>query len=293
MTKRVLVVGDFINDILVKSEAAARLDTDVHARIQNHPGGSAANFACWLAAEGFSVDLVARVSEEEHSALSGQIRGWGVNPKLQSDSIAPTGAIVALVEGNHRTFYTQRGANDNLDLSQIDELGSYDLAYISGYTIAASKDPSKVEKFFSKLKTEGVPIAVDPGSAGFIADFSPVRFMEIIEGVDYLFPSLEEGRLLSGEDNPEIIAKFLSERVVHSVVTLAENGAVYCSGEALHLVPALNVEVVDPTGAGDAFAAGFIAKSITGKSPEASLKHAMLLGARAVGNLGGRPLHGN
>ncbi|MEY3561368.1 MAG: hypothetical protein RL068_520 [Actinomycetota bacterium] len=289
MSPRVLVIGDLINDIVVNALAPTRPDTDTHARIEVKPGGSAANFACWLASLGVETTLASRVAAADVTAITADLATWNVAAALQADENEPTGAIVVLVEGNLRTFYTQRGANAKLQLDQLPAFSGFDLVYISGYTIASQPDPEVFRRFISQLQAAGVQVAVDPGSAGFIADYSPVRFLEAVHGVDYLFPSLAEGRLLSGEDQPEIIAKFFSQRARHTVLTMGDQGAIHCHNDQLNFGQALESVVVDPIGAGDAFAAGFLATILEGQDSSNALQVGLKLGAKAVGIAGGRP----
>lgn len=284
----VLVVGDVIDDILVRPKGPIRANTDVDSEIRVAPGGSAANFACWMASLSAKVNFVGRVSQADVQKHTTNLESYGVAPHLQADEKLPTGSIVVLVEGEERTFLTDRGANKNLDVSLIPDELFGDLVYISGYSLLSLSD-RVVKDLISRAHKLGARVACDPGSAGFIDDFGVARFLDALAGVDILLPNLEEGRLLSGEDRPELICGFLSERFETVALTMGNQGCAIQSGDEFLRVEATEAEVVDPTGAGDAFAAAFLAALRSGKDLQASAAAGIRQGAIAVTLAGGRP----
>jgi len=282
------VVGDVIDDILVRPKAPLRPDTDVASEIISKPGGSAANFACWMASLRKDVNFVGRVGQNDLVRHTENLKDFGVIPNLQSESEKATGSIVVLVEGQHRTFLTDRGANQNLDVSKIDDSLFGDLVYLSGYSLLSlSKDA--VQGLIARAHDLGSKVACDPGSAGFIQDFGVKNFLEALAGVDILLPNLEEGRLLSGEDRADLITGFLAERFETVALTMGVEGCAVQSGNLFESVPAISAEVVDPTGAGDAFSAGFLDGLLSSKSLSEAASSGVKLGAKAVTLLGGRP----
>jgi sugar/nucleoside kinase (ribokinase family) len=283
------VIGDLIDDTVVRPLSKARKDTDTHALIETRPGGGAGNFASWLATLDVTVDLVCRIAQKDLVEQQLKAKSYGINPLFQADQIHPTGAIIAIVDAETRSFFTQRGANDFLELDQIANLESYDLVYLSGYTIASQKRPEAVTEFLEACKRSKVSVAIDPGSAGFISDYSVGSFMEIIAGADYLFPSLEEGALISGFNEPRPIIDALAKSFGTVVLKLGAQGALYKSQDTLIEVQPIDVSAIDPTGAGDAFAAGFIAQLLNDQAPNKALRQAAILGALAVTIIGGRP----
>lgn len=288
--KKVLVIGDVIDDIVVRPKGLIRTDTDTDSEIQITSGGSAANFACWLAKFGIQPTLYARVNQRDGSRFESELKAFGVDTELQLDSELPTGAIVVIAEGQTRTFLTQRGANKNLDLTPaISNLEQYDLVYISGYSIVGSSSPALVAELIEKAQSAGVKIACDPGSAGFLSDFGLQNFLHLTAGIDYLLPSLEEGKVLSGEDRAEVIADFLLQHYKSVVITQGAAGALYASAEEKIRADAKQADLVDATGAGDAFAAGFLAATLKGQSITDALELATKTGAIAVTLVGGRP----
>lgn len=299
---RALVIGDVIDDILVRPLGPIRPDTDTAAEIAAHPGGSGANFACWLAKAkslaktgelaDLEVTFIGRVAAADLQRHSDVLRGYGVHPALQVDKEAPTGAIVVIAEPESRSFLTSRGANLNLDLDAISarELEGVDLLYVSGYSLFGVAQATQFARLVARAHAAGCRIAIDPGSASFIAEFGVPRFLDLLNGVDVLLPNLEEGRVLSGEHRAELIASHLAERFDEVVLTLGADGVQLALPEQqTQHVKAFTADAVDPTGAGDAFAAGYLAGRLSGRDPEASALIGARLGAIAVTLVGGRP----
>jgi sugar/nucleoside kinase (ribokinase family) len=284
---RALVVGDVIEDILVMPHSAIRADTDTPSTIRVSFGGSGANFACWLASEKVEVELVARVGHSDKARVESDLQAYGVTPSLQFDQELPTGSIVVLVEGQQRSFLTDRGANTTLDTSAIKTFP--ELLYLSGYSLFGSISETEFAGLIASAKAAGSMVVLDPGSAGFINDFGVGKFLTVTQGVDLVTPSLEEGRILTGEDRPEVIAAALAERYPMVALTLGERGVVIAQGESVQRLDAFAADLVDATGAGDAFAAGLVAKLLAGSSFEDAAKHGVRRGAVAVTLVGGRP----
>lgn len=281
------MVGDVIDDILVIPKGEIRLDTDTNSNIQQQPGGSAANFACWIASLGVETHFVGRVGSGDLERHSQILRDYKVIPHLQVDQERQTGRIVVLVQGQQRSFLTDRGANRNLDLSAIPEELFGDALYISGYTVF-DQSVETMQQLIKRAKAHGL-VACDPGSAGYIADHSVHTFLASIAGVDLLLPSLEEGRILSAESRPEIVAALLGEWFPQVALTMGEDGVQLQSQTVAEHIPAIAADLVDATGAGDAFAASLLAETLKGKDFSQAAHNAVRFAAKAVTKLGGRP----
>src|SRR5210317_208298 len=275
--KRVVVLGDVIEDIIVISDSARQLNTDNPSEISSKPGGSGANFAVWLASLGVEVELVARVGASDRARLTNYFETKLVIAKLEPDDKLHTGKIVVLVEGNNRTFFTDRGANHGLTAKSAD-LSKTDVLYLSGYAVM-SMGIQRTQELIEKAGSVGVLVAVDPGSKIFISQFGAPEFLEAISGSDFIFPNADEYELLSKQAN-------LKELFPEVIVTSGEEGA-----EVLGLAksPAFEVEVIDSTGAGDAFAAKYLAQRLAGLEVVDALRDANAFAAQAVTKPGGQP----
>ena len=273
--KKVVVIGDVIEDIIVISNGDRKANTDNPSSIQTTPGGSGANFAVWLASLSVETELIARISIKDKERLENYFKSVKVIPGLQTDQNLETGKIVVLVEGNQRTFFTDRAANKNLEKSK---LPTCDLLYVSGYSVL-SLGKVQTQELINSVKQAGCLVAVDPGSTSFIDGFGVNNFLEAIQGTDIIFPNEEEYTLLSKDHQ-------LTSLFPEIVVTKGEQGAELVG---IAHVEARKVQAVDPTGAGDAFAAKYIAERLSGSSPIEALEFANDFAALAVTRPGGQP----
>lgn len=283
-----LVVGDLIEDIIVLSKTSIAEDTDNTAEIHATLGGSATNFAVWGSSLGLETFLMARVGKGESAKFTKQLADKGVRAYLQEDKELPTGRIVVLSDGERRTFYTDRGANAKLEVHLIPTEALGDVLFISGYTVL-SIGTEGTQKLIQLAQSHGMTVFVDPGSESFIEDYGAKYFLEAIEGADVLLPNLAEARLLSGEQSPAAAADWLNRKFKLVVVTMGDQGAYVRNATTAEQVPAKRVEVVDTTGAGDAFAAMFIRQILAGATPLDAAKEACEFASQAVSLVGGQP----
>lgn len=289
---RIVVVGDVINDIVVVPRGEVRPDTDTPSTIRMRGGGSGANTAVWLGSLGAPVDFVGCVGLDDLEAHERQFREAGVEPHLELGAGLPTGTIVILVDGERRTMLTERGANSALTSSAVsdDLLADAAVLHISGYSILDGFGVPGTRDLIDRAATAGVPVSVTPGSYGYISDFGVDRFFEAVEGTTVLFPNLAEGELLSGESDPERIGAALRERFEIVVLTMGAEGLMVFEGDAHTHVPAPRIQhIVDPTGAGDALAAGFLERWVTTRDAVAAASAGAFVAARAIMVIGGRP----
>jgi sugar/nucleoside kinase (ribokinase family) len=288
---RIVVFGDVIDDVIATPNGVIRADTDTPAIIERRGGGSAANTATWLATLGLSVDFVGRVGVLDLERHTRVLRDAGVRAMLAGDHILPTGTIVIIVDGDKRSMLTERGANAALDPDAVSEaiLDGASALHFTGYSLFGKSETSGFTRLIKRAKSRGVHVSVDAGSAGFLADFGPNRFLSAIAGVDLLFPSLDEGRALTDLEEPAAIAQKLAKKFPVVALTLGIGGVIVASnGEQQHfeVIPA---RTVDPTGAGDAFSAGFLGEWIRSRDRRASAEAGAALAAKAVAVIGGRP----
>ena len=281
---RILVIGDVIEDLIVIPESAIRKNTDTKAKIEKTLGGQAANVASWLSYLGIDITFIGCVAISDRLRLEAELSQHGVKTQLQL-STKPTGSLVVLVEGESRSMLTDRGANLDLDLESIDPSG-YGIVYLSGYSLLG-KTRTQLAALSSKIKAAGALLAIDPGSHGFIKDHGVDQFRELISFADIVFPNQQEQDLLGLAGNAPL-----------TVVTRGKQGASahWSTGEQLE-VSGKETGLLDPTGAGDAFCAGFLARLLAEPNYAAlgqeavlkALEWAVEIGAKAVSFIGARP----
>ena len=289
---RFVVVGDVMSDFVVVPRGPLRHDTDTPATIRPRPGGSGANTAAWLGVLGRRVDFVGAIGSDAVPQHEAAFRDAGVEPHLTVEPGIPTGVLIITVDGNERSMLTDRGANA---LQRPERVGDELLAgaavlHLSGYSITGAFGAAGAEELIRRARALGVAVSVSAGSASFIGDFGAEAFLEAIAGADVLLANLQEGRLLSGRDEPEAAAAALLERFPVVAVTAGPRGSVVADRRTPpRAVPAHAVRLLDPSGAGDAYAAGFLSSWAEGRDVAAAAELGTFTAARAVVVHGGRP----
>ncbi|MFT6772902.1 MAG: sugar/nucleoside kinase (ribokinase family) [Paracoccaceae bacterium] len=282
----VVVIGDVMRDVLVRPDGPLIHGADRRAQILHAPGGSGANQAVWLAAAGVPVRFAARVGAADHAAIAGDMRAVGVDARLGADPDAPTGAIVALIDpGGERSFYTSRGANDRLCPADLppDLLDGAGLLHVSGYALVEEGPRAAVAALIALAHARGIPVSVDPGSASFLAEIGAERFLNATAGAALCCLNLDEAAALGG----------LGPLAARYRTLVIKNGGgpaqVRIGGEQVAQASPALTPVIDTTGAGDAFLAGFLAALRKGAGVDDCLAAAHAMAARAVGRIGARP----
>ena len=258
----VLVVGDVINDVLVRPLAAVTIDSDTRSQIVRRPGGSAANLACWLGRQGNDVVFVGRVGSSDHAFHTEFLARFGVDARLAIDTEAETGTIVIIVdELGRRTMLTDRAANLNLVPADVPSslLEGASLLHITGYSLFEPAVRETMLEILACARLSDTPISVDPSSVSLLHDVGVENFLAWTAGAELAFPNRDESAALTGTSDPMLAAVRLTEHYRIAVVTLDGDGAVVaCRGSEPVLVPAERVNALDSTGAGDSFCAGFL-----------------------------------
>ncbi len=283
---RVVVLGDLMVDVVATASVPLARGSDAPARVRDHGGGSGANVAAWL---GAGAVLVCCVGDDAagRAPIPGVCFRGVVHPTL------PTGTCITIVEPDgERTFLPDRGANAALrpeDLPDVFRAGDH--LHLSGYALL-DEGPARAAALeaLARARATGMTISVDPASSAPLAAVGPERFLRWIDGADLLLPNADEARILTGEEDPERAALALAAPGAEVVLTLGVGGALWTDGARVVRAPALPVAgAIDTTGAGDAFAAGWLGARLRGARVEEALAAACALAARAVAVPGGRP----
>ncbi|GGU20739.1 carbohydrate kinase family protein [Streptomyces lavendofoliae] len=295
MSGALLVVGDVVTDVVARHRAPLAPATDTAAEIRTLPGGAGANVACWAARAGCAdVRLLGRVGTDDRAAWHEErLRLAGVRPSLVRDAGAPTATVVVLVDAAaERTFLTDSGAAFRLAPGDWSPtlLDGVSHLHLSGYLFFAGVSRETARLALATARERGVPVSVDPASAGFVGELGVAPFLASVAGADVFLPNAGEAALLTGLVGPEEAAAALSRRFPLVAVTTGAAGALVAeAGRVVARVAAPAVRAVDSTGAGDAFTGAFLAARLSGAGPVAAAEAGCRAGAVAVTVLGGRP----
>lgn len=304
---RFVVVGQWMTDVVASLPGPLREGTDTPAHVVVVGGGAAANTAAWLAHAGHRVVLVGRIGDDLLGrAGRAELEAEGVECSLVVDPHLPSGTCVVLVAPDgERTMVPDAGANENLapqDLAD-DLFVTGDHLHLSGYTLLRDGSRMAGLSALDRARLRGMTTSVDVASAGPIADVGPARFLSWIAGIDVLLANESEAALLAGlpaprdDDDPataragaELAARTLCGSVGTTVVKLGALGSFLMGPDGVAVqADAVPVDVVDTTGAGDAFAAGFLPAWRAGGDPARALERGNAVAAHAVARLGARP----
>lgn len=293
MSRRILVVGDVMTDVIVVPEGPVVKGSDRRATVRSRPGGSGANQAVWLGAMAADVVFAARVGHADKAMYENYFRGLGVVPVLAADREQPSGVLVTIVDPDgERSFLTDRGANLNLSAEDLPEslLDDVGLVMVSGYSFFAPGPRAAVQELFGRARGRSIPVAVDPASVGFLVEVGVARFLDWTGGADWIFANESEAEALTGVTGYEAQMRALGQRFSTVVIKRGRLGAALGDRDGVRvMLPAPVVTVLDSTGAGDAFAAGFIAAHLAGDDETTALGKGIAAGARAVQSIGGQP----
>ena len=294
--KGLLVIGDVVTDVVARHGTPVRPGSDIPADIMLRPGGSGANTASWAAHLGGDVRLLARCGYDSSDWHIAELVKAGVIPHVRIDPTSPTAVVIAMVDGTgERSMLTNRGAGGLISAADWDDalLDGVARLHVSGYTLFGEGGLHLARLAMARAAAAGIAISVDPASTGPLRDFGVERFLHESAPAHLIFPNLDEALLLSGATTPERAAEVLSERYGTAVVKLGSQGALVASGgQMIAQADPVLASPVDSTGAGDAFAAGYLTAILEGAGERAALLAGCQAGARSVALIGGRPGYG-
>lgn len=291
-----VVVGDIVTDMVALHGSPVTPGSDAAAEIVLRPGGSGANTAAWAARLGAEVRLLSRLGYDSSEWHLGELVRSGVRPHVAVDTDEPTAVVIAMVDkSGERTMLTHRGAGGLISEADWDPLvlDGAGLLHLSGYVLFAPRGLELARRAMGDAAAAGVPISVDPSSTGPLREFGVERFLGETAPADLIVPNLDEALLLTGAATAERAAVALSETYGTAVVKMGADGALAAvDGSVVATAAGLTAEVVDSTGAGDAFAAGFLTAALQGAGEAAALEAGCRAGAECVAQVGGRPRYG-
>lgn len=289
----VVVLGDVMTDVGVRTAGPPAVGSDTDAHIVVGVGGAGGNVAGWLAHLGVAVGLVSSVgTDDAGDAAVGALRRAGVQVAARRCADRPTGTVVALIDGaGERTMLTDRAANVALTPADLPagwfRRGSR--LHVSGYALFAEPGRAAAVAALDRARSAGMAISVDPASWAPLRRFGVARFLRLTAAAKLCLPNLDEARALTGLDAPDAAARDLADRYGTAIVTCGGDGAVWSDGTATLRVTAGHGPVVDTTGAGDAFAAGWLEAAIAEAPHDVALRRATATAAAAAARHGAGP----
>jgi len=270
----------------------AKMGTGIEAS-----GGSAANTVAGLAALGRKCGFIGQVANDQLGAVfAHDIRAQGVSfpTAARTEAEPPTARCLILVTPDgQRTMNTFLGASQFLPAAALDETLIADAAilYLEGYLWDPAEPRAAMRKAISIARGAGRKVAFTLSDTFCISRHRD-DFVKLIEDgdIDILFANEAEIASLTELDDFDAAVAKVSADVPLLVVTRSEQGAIAVKDGVRSAVPAEPIDaVVDTTGAGDLFAAGFLAGQAEGRSVEDSLTMGAICAAEIISHYGARP----
>ena len=295
MTINVLCIGDVMLDVIARIKVSPQkinFGSDTASRISTSSGGAAGNVAAWLTRTDARSTIVSHVGDDPAgAAIVAEFDALGVS---HGDLVIPgetSGVVVVLVDSSgERTMFPDKGANSRLTVTDLPDLGSFQAVYISGYALLNPLARDGVLAMIEKIKADGLPIYFDPASVGSMKDVTDKELHTWFSMMDILLLNEEESIYLTGSVDIERALDYLLDFSQVVVIKRGSAGAIAkARGFDSISLPAFAATVIDTTGAGDSFAAGFIASFSKNRDLTAALQAGAELAADCVAIVGGRP----
>jgi sugar/nucleoside kinase (ribokinase family) len=291
----VFCLGDLMVDVVARLFGPLAEGSDSPAVISYVGGGSAANTAAWLTRVGESSVFVGAIGDD--AAGQSQIESLhrlGVDVRFRVDRTRPTGTCLVLVApSGERTMVPDPGANLSLlehDVP-VDEFRAGDHLHVSGYALLRDSRDAALHALVAAASA-GMTMSVGAASSAPLELLGAEEFLGMLPEGTLLFANEKEAAVLAGgpAQAPELATR-LAAGGPETVVTAGSGQAAWSNGEASATMAAepLDRPELDTTGAGDAFAAGFLAARAREAAPEVCLRDGHALAAAACRTTGGRP----
>ncbi len=265
---RLLVLGDLNLDIHAEEPTPTACGQETRAIVRVAAGGSAGTFARVAARLGADVAFLGAVGHDEvGDLLERDLVAHGVKPQLKRVA-APSGAVLALFRGGDRSMICARGANEALDEDAVNSalFADLDHVHVSGYAFLSESQARAARRAISLARDAGIPVSVNAPPASLIEAFGVEELRDEVREVAFLILNRDEGRLLAARTTDEDIVDALAAIHFAGALTLGGDGALAWRGAERSLTGPPSRLDVDPTGAGDAYAASFVVRLSAGDS---------------------------
>jgi len=259
-------------------------------RMELHSGGCAANTGVSLAKIGIKTAVIGKVGNDGFGDfLVRVLQEHGIDTRgVKRDQKEATSATMVMVHSDgERSFLHYIGANAALRLEDVDMdiVRQSKVLHIAGALVMPGIDGEPTAELLRRAKQMGIITSFDTvwnTSSGWMNTIKPC-----LPYVDYMIPSIEEAKMLTGKEDPEEIAQVFLEHGVQVVgLKMGERGCYIRTAHVSLSIPRYQVQAVDALGAGDAFAAGFLTGVVRGWDLEQTGRFANAVGALCVTALG-------
>jgi ribokinase len=286
--KGVLVVGGIIIDLIARSEKFKVIDGNICFpfdskitldELKHDIGGSAHNAAANLAMLGTRTYILGSVGKGDYGeeALK-NLRVHGVNTKYVTLKEGSTGLSLVFLVNGEKTVLTSRGANEFLGEEDLNPAIFEDIDTLILTSLVSPANMLLMKKAIIEAKKRGISIIMNPSMS--MITHRPQELKYAMENSQVIIMNGKESCMITGEKDVESAIKALKNYGAETVIaTLDVKGSLVAENDRIFHVPSYKVKVVDTTGGGDSYTAGFVHAKSKGYSTEEAVKFAAAVAA--------------
>ena len=273
-------IGDLVEDVVVWLTTELNIGSDTESVIRRTRGGSAANVSMFAALTGTPSRFIGQVGHDRlGSHLCEVLRDSGVDVQVISDG--RTGSIVVLVQPNgQRSFLTDRGVASHLAHFDATLMNGVSILHVPTYSLTDEPLASTCVQYIASARATGALISIDASSSSVLNQYGTDRYRALIE-------SIKPEVFMCNEDEAAVLGLGAHKPMTGAVLTVIKQGplpviAVQHDGTTNEVAVAPVANIVDTTGAGDAFAAGFLPHYTQTKNITDAVAHGHALASRVL-----------
>ncbi|MGA0765493.1 MAG: carbohydrate kinase family protein [Ilumatobacteraceae bacterium] len=296
MSTSLCVVGDFAWDVLIRTNNNLLKGGDSFGEVMLTPGGSAANLAVWAKRCGLNTRFIGKIGRDRFGQLAREdLEKEKIEHHFVETDAHLTGSVAVFVDQTgERSMVSGHGADFYLIPSELprNAIISSNHLHLTAWSFFTDPPRSAARMAAQLAQQNNLTISFDPASFQMIQEMGVDQFLSWTKdlAIDIFFPNFEEGRVLTGCDEPDAIVRALANTYTDALIILkldADGALVFDGTTATEIAPATN-NLVDATGAGDSFAGAFLAHYLTSNSPVEAAKFATKVAAWVIEHLGAR-----
>ena len=297
MSQSLCVVGDFAWDVLIRTNNNLLKGGDSFGEVMLTPGGSAANLAVWAKRCGLETRFVGKIGRDRFGQLAHEdLDNEKVSHHFVETDAHLTGSVAVFVDQTgERSMVSGHGADFYLIPSELPRnvITSSSHLHLTAWSFFTDPPRSAARIAAQLAHQNNLTISFDPASFQMIQEMGVEQFLSWTKdlNINIFFPNFDEGRVLTGCDEPEAIVRSLANIYDNALIILkldADGALVFDGKTATQIAPATN-NLVDATGAGDSFAGAFLAHYLKSNSAVDAAKFATKVAAWVIEHLGARP----
>jgi len=297
MSKTLCVIGDFAWDVLIRTNNNLLKGGDSFGEVMLTPGGSAANSAVWAKRCGLNTRFVGKIGRDRFGQLAREdLTKEKIEHHFVETDAHLTGSVAVFVDQTgERSMVSGHGADFYLIPSELPRsvITTSSHLHLTAWSFFTDPPRSAARTAAQLAKQNNQTISFDPASFQMIQEMGVEQFLSWTKdlAINIFFPNYDEGRVLTGCDEPGAIVRALANIYTDALIILKldADGALVFDGKTTTEIPPATNNLVDATGAGDSFAGAFLAHYLQSNSPVDAAIYATKIAAWVIEHLGARP----